>query len=273
MHVWQEFLSELQKGPLPAAKIRPYHPDTLEPLLSGLNDYLRSPLLSTLEKRIQPECFISGNQVHYILPLGDPGVDFCFSFLVENDQWLFQHMENIFIRLDQTGNPPVSAFPDLPEEKKAWARDEIRVFEDVCLYRFLSEDKGKRFALDYFRDGEGYFLGARAWVPFLPPARAFILYVCWEWANLQNNPVTLLYLDETQAIIRARLRYFELYKRSSNIPQQISQAEYYELFETIWKDRAAFAGWKLSINYEADGCTFTFSRVDFQSGEEKRYGF
>ncbi len=82
MGVWQEFLGELQKGRLPAAKISPYQPDTLEPLLSNLNDHLRSPLLSTLEKSIQPECFISGNQLHYILPLGDPGVDFCFSFLV-----------------------------------------------------------------------------------------------------------------------------------------------------------------------------------------------
>jgi hypothetical protein len=264
--VWQEFLGELQKGPLPAAKIRPYQPNLLEPLLSGLNDHLRAPLLSTLEKKIQPKCFPSGSQLHYILPLGEDGVDFCFSFLVEDGQWYFQHMENIFIRLDQTGAPPVSTFPDLPEEKKAWARDEIRIFEDVCLYRFLREDKGNAFALDYFRDGEGYFLGARAWVPFLPPARAFILYLCWEWANLQNNPVTLVCLDETRAVIRARLRYFELYQRSSNIPQMISKADYYELFETIWKDRASFAGWNLSIAYEADECIFTFSDMNSQRG-------
>jgi hypothetical protein len=180
---------------------------------------MRSPLLDTLVKGIQPECFISGNQQHYILPLGEDGVNFCFSFLVEQDQWYFQHMENIFIRLDQAAHPPVSVFPDLPEDKKAWARDEIRIFEDVCLYRYFSEDKGKTFALDWFRDEEGYFLGARA-----------------------------------------RLRYFDLYQRSSNIPQMISQAEYYELFETKWKDRAAFAGWNLTISYQAGECVFTFYR-------------
>jgi hypothetical protein len=266
MRVWQEFLGELQKGPLPAAKIRPYHPGTFGPLLSNLNDHLRSPLLSTLEKKAQPECFASGSQFHYILPLAEDGVDFCFSFLVEDGQWYFQHMENIFIRLDQTGVPPVSAFPDLPDEKKAWARDEFRIFADVRLYRFLSEDKGKTFALSWFRDGEGYFLGARAWVPFLPPAKAFIFYVCWEWANLQHNPVTLVCLDETRAVIRARLRYFELYQRSSNIPQMISRADYYELFETIWKDRASYAGWNLSITYDADECTFSFKRDSGDGG-------
>ncbi len=263
MNIWREFIAQLQRGPLPSSRIRPYPhlEDLLETLDSALKS-LRPHLLSTAEQSIQPECFVSGNQCHFILPIGsgDDAVKFCFSFLVEQGRWYFQHMENIFIRLDQIGAPPISTFPDLPEEKKAWARDEIQITEMVRLFNFLTAEKGKEFAFDWFRDGQGYFVGARAWVPFVPPAQAFILYACWDLANLHDNPITLLIIDETQAVIQGQLRYFELYRCAGHLPRQISFDDYYQIFETIWQDRAACAGWNLRITPDKEQVTFSFAK-------------
>jgi hypothetical protein len=115
----------------------------------------------------EPEAIRSENRLHFILPLGesDP-VDFCFSFWIDGDRWRLQHVECIFVRMDRIGALPVSSFPDLSEEQKAWAREEIRVSEMVRLYTFLVA-KRDEFALDWFRDGEG-ICWRTAWVPAHP---------------------------------------------------------------------------------------------------------
>ena len=258
--VWQDFLVEIKKGSLPPDRFRPYHVslrDTLPPVL----DNLRSHILASIDGTNQPRCFTSGNQVHFIHTIGTGTPGFCFSFLIEDQQWYLQHIESIYVRLDQTGTPPISTFPDLPQDTKAWCRDEWQVTEMARLFRFLSDEKGKEFALNWFRDGERYFLGVRAWVPFVPPARAFILYVCWELANLQDNYVTLLDLNDDRATILVRLRYFDLYKRAVHLPQLISEKDYIELFETIWQDRAVHAGWNLDIKPQSEDCVFSFTRA------------
>jgi hypothetical protein len=70
------------------------------------------------------------------------------------------------------------------------------------LFNFLSREKGKDYAFDWFRDGAGYFLEARTWVPLVPPGRAFILYLCWEQSNLLGNNVTLHKLDDSEALAK-----------------------------------------------------------------------
>jgi hypothetical protein len=258
--VWLEFIQELGQGDLPLSKFRPYQPSILAPLSTVLN-HLRLNVIRVAAEKTHPECVISGNQYNFILSLGNETSDFCFSFLVENEQWYLQHIETVFIRLDQVGPFPASIFPDLPEETKAWCRDELHISEMVRLYHFLSVEKGTEFALDWFRDGKTYFLGSRAWVPFISPSKAFILYVCWEWANLQNNQVTLVCLDDAKAIIRARLRWFELYHRATHLQQQIPEKEYFELFESIWMDRSKTAGWNLQITSEKEDFIFTFTKL------------
>lgn len=228
-----------------------------------MNDTLRPQILSAVEHQISPECYVVGDQHHYILSIGDEenAAKFCFSFLEADGQWYFQHMENIFIRLDQIGTAPVSTFPDISEEQKAWAREEIQVSEKVRLYNILADEKGKEFAFNCFRDGTGYFVGARAWVPFVKPDKAFILYTCWDLANLQGNQIILLSIGDKQAIIKGQLRYFELYQRAGHLRQQIIYEDYFRLFETIWQDRARCAGWNLQINIDHLDVTFNFQKL------------
>jgi hypothetical protein len=121
-------------------------------------------------------------------------------------------------------------------------RHERRVTEQIKVYNLLAKEKGRKFALRLFQDGAGYALEARMWAPFVPPSKAFILFLCWGQANLFANPVTLDSLDDTAALIRLQPRWFHLYIQTAHIRQLISEAEYRELFELSWQDRARAAG-------------------------------
>jgi hypothetical protein len=202
-----------------------------------------------------------GNQVHYLIPLTIDGLrnTYCFTFLTEAGKWYFQHFESITVRLDKTGPPPVSTFPDIPEGQKAWMRDEILAHEQVRLFNMLAKEKGREFAFDWFKDGFGYFMEARTWVPFVPVSRAFILYLCWEQANLRGNRVTLEKVDDREATITLEPNYLRFYSQT-DVRDQIPAEDYRRLFETIWQDRAEKAGWKLQITYKGDTCVFHLTR-------------
>ncbi len=133
----------------------------------------------------------------------------------------------------------------------------------------LIKDKGKPFVLDMLKDGTGYFVWAKSRVPFLPPHRAFIVFLCWEQAHLRGldsygNGVRLENLTDKEAVVRLSPIYFMLYEAASHLKPQISFEDYKEIFETIWQDRARAAGWNLAIEYlNAKGsteCVFRFTR-------------
>jgi len=262
LQIWWSFCEALRSG-------RMADPDRYRTLLPEL----RQPMMGVLEELRKafkwedggpkPEVFHVGNQVHYLVPL-TPTSTFCFTLVLEGGQWYFQHLENIFIRLDKIGEPPVSSFPDLPEERKAWMRDEIQTHKDVQLFTYLSREKGKEFGLDWFKDGFGYALQAQTWVPFVPPDRAFILYLCWDLSNLRGEPVVLEKLTDEEARVRFAPRAFALYDRT-DIKQQVNIDDYRRLFEVIWLDRAQNAGWDLHISYEKGECVFRFVKQDSKS--------
>ncbi len=129
------------------------------------------------------------------------------------------------------------------------------------MYLPVAEEQGKAHALGMLRDGGGYFVGARTWVPFSSPHRAFILYLCWEQANLRGNGVTLIKLQDNEAIVRMNTQFFAMYFTASHIKPRISIEDYKQILETIWQDRASNAGWHLDIQYSADfEVTFHFTR-------------
>ena len=260
VEIWREFLESLRKGTLTHSDLRPYDESLKEPLMQFLMTIKEKA--SWEEFEVTPEIHRVGNRIHYLLPLtfDEERTTHCFTFLVEGDEWYSQHIESILIRLDRISSLPASTFPDLPQQEKAWMREEIRVTKQVRLFNFLSEEKGRDFALNWFRDGAGYFLAARTWVPLALPPRAFILYVCWEQANLRGNSVTLEKLDDSEAIVRIRSNYLRLYTHSAHLKLQISFDDYRRVFETIWQDRAGNAGWDLGITHSQDECVLNFKR-------------
>ncbi len=215
------------------------------------------------EWETSPETHRVGSQVHYLIPLTIDGTrgTYCFTFLTHGEKWYFRHLESITVRLDKTGPPPVSTFPDVPEAQKAWMREESLVSEQVRLFTMLAKEKGRQFAFDWFKDGGGYFMQARTWVPFVPASRAFILYLCWEQANLRGNHVTLEKLSDREATITLEPNFLKFYSRTSQVRSRMAAEDYRRLFETIWQDRTEKAGWKLQINYQGDTCVFHLTRV------------
>jgi hypothetical protein len=259
--IWRQFVAQLKSGQFSPDQIRPYEFMPKSMWVEFLSRMRKGATWSEWET--SPETHRVGNQVHYLIPLTIDGVrnTYCFTFLTEAGKWYFQHLESITVRLDKTGPAPVSTFPDIPEAQKAWMREEILVTEQVRLFNLLEKEKGREFAFDWFKDGVGYFIAARTWVPFMPVSRAFILYLCWEQANLRGNPVTLEKLDDREATISLEPHYLRFYSETANMRGRISAEDYRSLFETIWQDRAEKAGWKLQITYRGNTCVFHMTRV------------
>lgn len=141
------------------------------------------------------------------------------------------------------------------------AREEQDWGDAVRLFNFIASEKGRSAALDYFKDGAGYFVSARTQVPFVPPHRAFILFLCWDLANFRGNGVILQKLGKLEAVVRMKLLSFLLYEAAAHLKQQISFENYRAIFETIWLDRALKAGWNLDIRYEEEEVVFIFTRT------------
>jgi hypothetical protein len=263
--IWKEFVAAMKTGGLPSAKVRPYYENLREPILGWLKEMSAKAVWAEWERT--PEIHRVGEQVHFLTPLTFDGqaASYCLTFLVERGVWYFRHIEAINIRLDKTGPLPTSTFPDVDETTKAHIREETAWSREVRVFNELAALKGKAYAFDFFKDGEGYFLAAKTWVPFVEPRRAFVLYACWEQANLKGNPVMLEKLDDNEAIVRMSAYFFELYKVSAHLPQQISFEDYTKIFETVWQDRARAAGWTLEIEYGNEGyrasrCLLRFKR-------------
>ena len=78
---------------------------------------------------------------------------------------------------------------------------------------------------------------------------------------MQHNPVTLIKLEDNEAIVRFdRMIFFEIYSKSVHMKQQISIEDYIEIFESIWQDRAKNAGWDLETKGKGQQITFHFTR-------------
>jgi hypothetical protein len=256
--IWNEFVAKLKAGTLTAADIRSEYttPEQQLAWLRQLKDAADTQK-SWADWEAKPEIFTVGSHIQVLARVHD-GTEYltlCFTFLVEGERWYYSHMETIFLRLDQVGPPPVSQFPDIAEETKTWMREETYWSTIILLiYVPLSKEKGSDYVFNLLKDGPGYFVTAKTWVPFLPPRRAFILWLCWEQSLLHGNRVSLERLNDDEAVVKMQTHYFFLYKRASHMKTYIDFSDYRRLFEAIWTDRAEKAGWKVEFEYEDKEC-------------------
>ena len=263
--VWKEFVAAMKAGGLPSEKVRPYYEELRAPILGYLKEMRGKATWAEWDKA--PQVFRVEKHVHFLIPLTFDGrtAEYCFTFLDENGSWYFRHLEAINIPLHKIGPLPTSTFPDVDEQTKAHIREETRWSREVRVFNLPHGAQGQRVRLRLLQGRERLFLAARTWVPFVDPRRAFVLYACWEQANLQGNTVTLETLDDAEAVVRMSTYFFGLYKASAHLAQQIPFEDYTRIFETIWKDRARAAGWSLEIEYKNEGyraseCVLRFKR-------------
>jgi hypothetical protein len=209
--LWSEFLGSLYKGEMTADRLRPLTPSLTGPLLGYLQTIRTSVPRESLPDH--PESHSVGEYIHYIVPIVDRTDTsiFCFTLMIDRSGWYFRHLENILLRLDTLSHFPVSSYPTIPETQKAWMREEKYWSQIVHLYTMFKKDGGPPRALEMFRDGAGYFLEAKSWVPLVAPERAFILYLAWEQSQLRGGNVTITHLDDSTASIDATPFFFQLY--------------------------------------------------------------
>lgn len=260
--IWREFVSLVRSGTMTTDRVRPHQ--ELEDAKAQLLRYLEIARQQALPEEwdTEPELIHQDSSFYYIISLttNQQKVPYCFSFVTENNRWYFRHLEAIFIRMDTLSSFPASVFPDVDERTKAWMREEIFwSFVVLNVYLPAERDRGTQYALDLLKDGGGYFLAAKTWVPFVQPHRAFILYLCWEQAHLRNNDVTLVSLSDTGAVVEIQSHFFAIYDIAAHLKPVISDSDYRKIFETIWHDRADKAGWGLDIAYHDN----FFARLHF----------
>lgn len=265
LNVWTDFIEQLKSDKISPEQIKPIEELGAEyiPTLLSFLDSLRVQA-SEEDWLVVPEIITQNDKLLFIVPWSTRynKVTYCLTFLIDDTKWYFQHLEGIFIRLDKYGDLPASKFPDIEETQKTWMRQEI--FWSYIVLNFylpLSKEHGEQYALNLLKDGGGYNVSAKTWVPFLPDHKAFILYLCWEQANLGGNDVTLVKLNDNEAILDIGSYYFALYRITGHLRNQITFDEYQSIFETIWFDRAKYAGWNLDIEYGKDYVVrFRFTR-------------
>lgn len=253
IQVWREFVAKLKAGTLTAFDVQPEY-TTVEQQLAWLRQLKEAVDIDKswpdLEQAVRIVVVENSIRVVARFRMGGEEQTMSFSFLTGGPRWLYSHMEMILLPLDQVGAPPVSQFPDIAEETKAWMREETYWSTIVLnLYGPLSKTMGADGVFDLLKDGPGYFVAAKTWVPFLPSPRAFVLWLCWEQSRLRGNPVTLEKLSDDEAVVAMRPLFFQIYKSASHLKTRISLPEYRRLFETIWTDRAGAAGWSVAFEY------------------------
>ncbi len=259
LRIWSEFVALQKSGSINETHIRPAY--VSKPvMLEFLGIMRRSASWPEWEK--PPEIYRVGARVHFVTRLSENGVPntYSFTFLVEDGRWFLEHFEGIVVRLDKLGPLPVSTFPDLNEGQKAWMRQEKYWSTMVDVFAALRQTAGTEAAFNFFKDGPGYLVEAKTWVPFYAPDRAFIVYLAWEQARLQGNAVTLETLADNEAVVSIDPVFLRLYAQSAHMRERLDRATYVKLFETIWEDRARAAGWKLQFVYADPRVTLRFTR-------------
>jgi hypothetical protein len=256
--IWPEFVSLLKAGTLDESRLKPAYV-TPATLLGFLSNMRTSATWSEWER--PPEIHRVGSLVHAVARLseGTTTGTYSFTFTIENGRWFLQHFESIVIRLDQIGTLPVSVFPDISESQKAWMREEN--FWSTMVIEFLRKratvgDK----AFEMFLDGQGYLVQAKTWVPLVNPARAFVLFSCWEQSRLHGSQVTLETLDDRGAVVTMDSIFLRLYRQTGHLRTRVTEEDYRRIFETVWRDRATAAGWDVSISYAYPRCTLRYTR-------------
>ncbi len=258
--IWREFTAWLQAGEIGPERIRPLNDAWMETFMGHLRNIAAH--VDWNEMEAASEFFRVGEKLHVLVELSYEGapVTYCFSFLITEQGWFYHHLEAIQIRLDRTGEPPVSDFPDVPEQTKNWMRNERFVSNQIWLYNQISREKGREQALWWFLDGPGYAVNAQTWVPFVEPARAFILFFCWDQAKLWGDAVVLEKLADDEAVVRIHSHVLEMYERTAHLKTWLPEEEYRGFWEAIWRNRAEASGWGVEITYEDTVAVFRFTR-------------
>ncbi len=256
--LWLWIVSKFVQHDWQAEDVRPLLPGMENLLLNFLNRFSGSARLPSRADKV----IHTGNVAHFLFTLQGDDDQFCASVISEGDRHYFQQLESITI--DFSNPPPTpcagAELPSLSEQQLAWMRAEVNMTDQVRLFNHLACTQSRQFALDWFKDGDGFFLAARAWIPYYEPRIAFLWYAAWSEHYLHGNPVLVQNISHNSgSICFTDPLHWRLYRQTGHLKTQISEADYEAMFDAIWQDRARAAGWHLETVRNVQSIELHFS--------------
>lgn len=155
---------------------------------------------------------------------------------------------------------PYSEFVPLGK-KELHIRREKEISQFVYFYLKFKELAGREKALACVSDGKGEYICARSWVPFYSDRLSYIAYSAWYECRINGENVVIQEFQENKCeVVIYNHIWRSMYFTAVHLKAAIEYSEYMELFESVWKDRAASAGWKISFVYTDEYTSLIFNR-------------
>jgi|GEM_PF-1391217 len=254
MDIWDEFRKKIKDDTLTesdfAAEMRAF----LQPLLCGeraaarRRKFLEAPY----------DVYESARGISVVLHCLDD--DYRLDFSCDSFSWRLAFMECITLPVLGMEAVPYSEFAPLGK-KEAFIRREKEISQLIRFYLKFKELVGKEEALMMFCDGRGEFLCARSWVPFYSDGLSYIAYCAWYESRMNGETVAVQEFQENRCVVVFYNHIWRnVYFMAAHLNPIIEYAEYMKLFESIWKDRAENAGWKIDFIYKDGDTTLIFNK-------------
>lgn len=248
-NVWDAFREKLRNDTLKAGDFTAEMCAYLQPLLCGEQSASRRKKFLDSPYEIYE---YSDKKISVISHCADD--DYRFDFLAGGGVWKLAFIECITLPVSDINAVPYAEFMPL-DKKELHIRREKEITRLVYFYLKFRELVGKAKALSMFYDGKGEYVCARSWVPFYSDKLSYIAYAAWCECRINGESVELREFRESrcEVVIYDHI-WRSMYFTAGHLKTVIEYAEYMELFEAIWRDRAACAGWEIEFAY-TDACT------------------
>lgn len=254
MDIWSEFRNKLKDNTLTesdfAAEMRAF----LQPLLCG--EHAASRRRKFLEAPF--DVYDSARGISVVLHCPDD--DYRLDFSCDGYSWRLAFIECITLPVSGMEAVPYSKFVPLGK-KEAFIRKEKEISQLIYFYLKFKELVGRKEALTMFCDGRGEYICARSWVPFYSDGLAYIAYSAWYESRINGENVVVQEFQENRCVVVIYNHIWRnVYFMAGHLKPIIEYAEYMELFESVWKDRAQNAGWKIDFVYQDEYTSLIFNR-------------
>ena len=255
MDIWNEFRNKLKYDILKESDFTAEMRAFLQPLLCGECSAARR------RKFLEAPYDVYENDGGISVVLHCPDDDYRLDFSCDGFSWRLAFMECITLPVSGMEAVPYSEFVPLGK-KEVFIRREKEISRLVHFYLKFKELVSKEKALTMFYDGKGEYLCARSWVPFYNDELSYIAYSAWYESRINGETVVVQEFQKNRCVMIIYDHIWrKVYFTARHLTPIIEYAEYMELFESVWRDRAENAGWKIDFDYKGECTTLIFHRI------------
>jgi len=262
--IWNAFQEKLKDDTLTEADFTTEMCTYLQPLLCGEHSASRRQKFLDAPYDV----YAGANKISVVSHCPDD--DYRFDFSCDGTSCKLAFIECITLPVLGMDVVPYSKFMPL-DKKELFIRREKEISQLVHYYLKFKELLGKEKALTIFYDGKGEYLCARSWVPFYSDRLSYVAYSVWYECRINGENVVIQEFQESKCRVMIYNHIWRsIYFVAGHLKPAIGYVEYMELFESIWKDRAANAGWEIDFIYEDEHTLLIFSRSSTDIAKNSR---